>query len=148
MTEKHYDRNLKNRQVNRLDNSPEWIRWLGFVSGMIIFLIALLFPNDWLGSKPDSADIFITLGLIILPSISAAILSLARKFWILLVPGAWFIALGFTFRIEKNPASWSLIFVVAATMLFVTPFLSWTFKQKPKQITQTNSEKTHNNKSK
>jgi len=145
MTEKNYDRNLENHQINKLDNSPEWIRWIGFVSGMIIFLIAILFPNDWLGSKPDSADIFLTLGLIIIPSIGAAILSLARKFWILLIPGVWFMVLGFISRTEKNPASWSLFFVVAATLLFITPFLSLTFKQKPKQITQTNSEKTHNN---
>ena len=108
---------------------------------MIIFLIAILFPNDWLGSNPDSADIFLTLGLIIIPSIGAAILSLARKFWILLIPGVWFIVLGVISRTEKNPASWSLFFVVAATLLFITPFLSLTFKQKPKQITQTNSEK-------
>jgi len=141
MTEKNYDRNLENHQINKLDNSPEWIRWIGFVSGMIIFLIAILFPNDWLGSKPDSADIFLTLGLIIIPSIGAAILSLARKFWILLIPGVWFIVLGVISRTEKNPASWSLFFVVAATLLFITPFLSLTFKQKPKQITQTNSEK-------
>ena len=141
MTEKNYDRNLENHQINKLDNSPEWIRWVGFVSGMIIFLIAILFPNDWLGSKPDSADIFLTLGLIIIPSIGAAILSLARKFWILLIPGVWFIVLGVISRTEKNPASWSLFFVVAATLLFITPFLSLTFKKKPKQITQTNSEK-------
>lgn len=141
MTEKNYDPNLKNHQVNKLTNSPEWIRWIGFVSGMVIFLIAILFPNDWLGSKPDSADIFLTLGLIIVPSIGAAILSLARKFWILLVPGVWFIVLGVISRTEKNPASWSLLFVVAATLLFITPFLSLTFKQKPKQITQTKSEK-------
>jgi len=145
MTEKNYDPNLENHKINKLDNSPEWIRWIGFVSGMIIFLIAILFPNDWLGSKPDSADIFLTLGLIIVPSIGAAILSLARKFWILLVPGVWFIVLGVISRTEKNPASWSLLFVVAATLLFITPFLSLTFKQKRKQITQTNSEKTHSN---
>lgn len=144
MTEKNYDSNLKNHQVNKLGNSLEWIRWIGFVSGMIIFLIAILFPNDWLGSKPDSSDIFLTLGLIIVPSIGAAILSLARKFWILLVPGVWFIALGVISRIEKNPASWSLFFVVAATILFITPFLSWTFKQKPEQITQSNSDKKYN----
>ena len=148
MTEEHDDRNLKNHQINKLDNSPEWIRWLGFVSGMTIFLILLLFPNYWISSEPDSADIFLTLGLIIIPSIGGAILSLARKFWILLIPGIWFIVLGVFLRSEKNPTSWSLFFVIAATLLFVTPFLSWMFKQKPEQITQSNSDKKYNKESK
>lgn len=133
---------------------PEWVRWVGFGSSITIFIIFLLVPEEWIGigTKPDRAEIFTTVGLFILPALGAAVLSLVRKFWILLIPGVWYVSTGFLIRIElinrnlstwsigRNPSTWSIFLVLAATILLLTPIIAFAFEREAKNIDISDSE--------
>ena len=115
MNEKNDDYIKKDMNGLEKRSSGEWVKWIGFISALIIFLIVVLFPKHWISNKPDTTDIVLTLFLIIFPSIGSAILSLNKKYSLLIVTGLWFMLLGFIERTETYPANWSFYFVIAAT---------------------------------
>jgi ABC-type Mn2+/Zn2+ transport system permease subunit len=141
MTEKNNDCSQETMDKIKKRSSGEWVKWVGFISGLIIFLNVVLFPNYWISNKPDTSDILFSLFLIIIPSIGSAILSLYKKYSLLLVTGLWFMLIGFIERTETYPANWSFYFVIAATILFITPFLARSFVQKEKIGTKEKQEK-------
>lgn len=110
----------------------EFIRWLCFGAGITILVIVLLFPHKFNFDWRDWREIALNIGLIMLPAFASAILSMAKLFWILLIPGVWFVVVGFSFRLEAYPSRWSAVFLVAALILFISPFLAWALR--PKQV--------------
>jgi len=141
MTEKNNDYIQKDMNDFKKRSSGEWVKWIGFISGLIIFLIVVLFPKPCITNKPDTTAILLTLFLIVFPSIGSAILSLNKKYSLLMVTGLWFMVLGVIERTEPNPANWSFYFVIAATLLFITPFLARSFVKKEKVISNRKQEK-------
>lgn len=141
MSEKNNDYIQEDINEIKKRSSGEWVKWIGFISGLTIFLNVVLFPNYWITDKPDVNDILLSLFLIIIPSIGSAILSLYKKYSLLIVTGLWFMLLGFIERTETYPDNWSFYFVIAATILFITPFLARSFVKKEKVISNRKQEK-------
>ncbi len=106
----------------------ESIRWLGFLAGMTIVVVVLLFPHEWTGLDPGGWDIGLTLGLILAPAFVSAVLSLVRRYWLLIPPALWFSGWSFSLRLRKHPPAWSTVFLVAAVVMLVVPFLSWALR--------------------
>lgn len=127
MTDKSNPLSKFHRDIGR-----EAIRWIGFFAGMTLGIIVLLFPKNWVGSEPNSRDILLTLGLMVLPAFASAVISLARLYWVLILPGIWFVGWGFALRLETHPPGWSLVFLVVAVLLLVAPFLAWGLNGKSK----------------
>lgn len=118
-------------QKDRIHESAlEFIRWLCFGAGITILIILLLFPKDFPSNWQAWEEIALNIALIMLPAFASAILSLVRRFWILLIPALWFIVLGFSLRLEDRTCFSSILFLIAALILFISPFAVWGIRQK------------------
>jgi|SRR5208337_4645659 len=110
----------------------EVARWLGFLAGMTLVLVLLLFPRQMFKDEPSGAEIWLYLGLFVMPAFISALLALVGRFWVLIVTGLFYVAWGFTWRLEKRPPGLSVLFLVAAVIILMIPFMVWGLKQKPK----------------
>ena len=108
----------------------EWLRWVSFAAAITILLGLLLFPKPIVGSKATGKDVMLYVSLGILPAVLAAILSLTRNFWWLLVPGFWFTFMGVFGRyLDPSDAS-AIIHVSSGLVLVFTPILAVVLRRK------------------
>jgi hypothetical protein len=118
----------------------ELIRWLGFLSGITIVIDLLLFPRISLGSYPNGQDIGLFLVFCIVPAFVAAIISLARRYWLLIPPALWFGGIAFVGRLDKDPPRGSTLLLLAAITMLIVPFLAWTLRPQKKPVADQQEE--------
>jgi len=109
---------------------PEWLRWVSFAAAIAILLGLLLFPKPFLGTKATGRDVMLYVSLGILPAVLAAILSLVRKFWLLLVPGIWFTLFGVFGRYVNPSDASAILHVLSGLVLVFTPILAEVLRRK------------------
>lgn len=110
----------------------ESLRWIGFLSGITIAIVLMLFPREFLGSDTNGLDIRLYFGLTIVPAFVSAILSLTRRYWLLIPPSLWFSGLGFYARLEQYPPKGSTLLLLASVTMLIVPFLAWTLRPQKK----------------
>ena len=108
----------------------ESIRWLGFLASMSIAVIVLLFPSDWTGSQPGGMDIALIVGFVFVPTILAAFLSLARRYWLLTLPALCSVVWCFYFSLKEDPPRWLAVLILSTALMLIVPFLSWLLRSK------------------
>jgi hypothetical protein len=89
-----------------------------------MFTTLILYPSAWFGDNPDRTSVLATIAFLFVPALGAALISLFGKFWYLLPPGFWFLFVAVLERSGQNPRKGSVIFVLGAVGLLVTPFLA------------------------
>jgi hypothetical protein len=100
------------------------------VASILVLAVLLLNPRPFVGSDPKSKDIFLSLGLCLLPALAAALLCFTRLFWIVALAGMWFLSLGFGQRLSENPDAWSSLLVLGALAMLLAPFVGWVSRQR------------------
>jgi O-antigen/teichoic acid export membrane protein len=108
----------------------ESIRWLGFLASMSIAVIVLLFPSDWIGSHPGGMDIALIVGFVFVPTILSAVLSLARRYWLLTLPALCSVVWCFYFCLKEYPPRWLVVLILSTVVMLIVPFLSWVLRLK------------------
>jgi hypothetical protein len=103
---------------------PTWIRFLGFGSSIAMFTTLILYPSAWFGDKPTRESVILTIAFLWLPALGAALISLLGKLWYLLLPGLLFLFVAATVRIDQHPPTGSVVLVLGAVGLLITPFLA------------------------
>ncbi len=103
---------------------PTWIRFLGFGSSIALFTTLILYPSAWFGDRPTSASVIFVIAFLWLPALGAALISLLGKLWYLLLPGLLFLFIAAVERSDQHPPSGSVVLVLGAVGLLITPFLA------------------------
>lgn len=109
--------------MNSKNLTPEWLRWVGLSSALVVLFLLLLFPRDTLGSTPGRSDILMAAVFFVMPAVLAMVISFSR--WIRLVafPGLWLLFLAVAMRSDTEPPRWSILFLVAAFSMCLVPLI-------------------------
>lgn len=118
----------------KLKKTVKWVRWLGAVaSGLTLFVLAVS-ARHFLGwgvtDRHSKADLLLYLGLAVLPSVVAVVLTLSGRFWGSFWIGLWLTFLSVIFVFDQYASPQSMILLLAAATVCITPFLNYAFAGK------------------
>lgn len=127
--------------MNPMAVTPAWLRWWGFSSALLPLFLILLFPHDILGGNLKPKGVLIAVWVLIFPVLLGVVISLTRFFRLLALPGLWLLFLAAVVRYDETPPKWSVLFLLAAFSMCLSPLIDWEISRQHKSRLKKESER-------
>jgi multisubunit Na+/H+ antiporter MnhG subunit len=117
------------RPMKQRRETPKSARWIGFTAAIFVLALLLLYPREFLGGQPARRDIYLFLGLVLVPASLAALLCFTRLFWTIALAGIWFLFLSVSIRSVEPLSAWSFFLVLGALAMLLAPIVAWALRR-------------------